>query len=71
MIDTTPTTRYNTSMAPERIKSIREKHGLNKSALARVLGSTYLTVHYWETGKFKPSPVFVRMLVQLESADPE
>jgi DNA-binding transcriptional regulator YiaG len=71
MIDTEYITIYNTPMAPDRIKSIRERHGLNKSQLARALGSTYLTVHYWETGKFKPSPVFVRMLTQLEQSEPE
>jgi DNA-binding transcriptional regulator YiaG len=71
MIDNATLTIYNKSMDPERIKSIRKKHGLGKSALARRIGATYQSVHVWETGKGHPSPVFVMLLTQLEQSDPQ
>lgn len=70
MIDIDSITRYYSLMDPERIKSIRERHGLSKSGLARTLGTTYMVINYWETGKRRPSPAYARLLSQLELQEP-
>jgi putative transcriptional regulator len=66
MIDTDCKLGYNPPMNAERIKEIRKKHGLSKSGLARSLGATYVTVNLWESGRRSPSPVFTKLLTELE-----
>lgn len=37
------------------IRTLRERAGVTRSALADALGLTYMTVYKWETGRTTPS----------------
>ena len=54
----------------ERVKSIRHKLGLTQRALAKKIGSSFVSVYKWEKGKSKPHPMFVEKIEALnEEAD--
>lgn len=46
----------------DRIRSARERAGLNKSELAAQAGVTYRMVHAWETGEKDPSAESLRRM---------
>ncbi len=48
-------------MSAKRLKEIMEKLGLNKSALAELLGVSVRTVEGWQAGR-SPSRVAIRVL---------
>ncbi len=54
---------YNETMLPQRLVRIRKDLGLNKSQFAKLLGTTYLVVHNWETGRTTPR-LHYRMEIQ-------
>jgi len=70
MLDTIHRDLYNDRMSPERIRSIRMSLGWSKSELARRLQTSYMTVYNWERGKPAPTPVFRRMLDDLDQLRP-
>ena len=61
-----PPSHNDGDMGPERIRTIREAMGMNRSQFGRHLGAAYKTVRKWETGVNKPHRIFVRELEYLE-----
>ncbi len=53
-------------MEPIKIKEIRERLGLSQEALAHILGVSFQTINRWERGAFKPSPLALEKIKQLE-----
>lgn len=53
-------------MNAEEIKIIRERLGLTQEALARLIGVSFQTINRWERGSFKPSPLALEKIKQLE-----
>lgn len=49
-------------MKAEKIKQLRLMMGLTQEAFARQTGFTISTIHRWETGKVKPSPIARKVL---------
>ena len=52
-------------MISERIKNLREQHGLTQSELARKLGITRSSVNAWEMGVSVPSTQYLVELSEL------
>ena len=48
------------------IKKTRIDLGLSQEGLARRLGVSLQTIHRWETGKTKPSPMAIKLLEGLK-----
>lgn len=53
------------------IKEIRDKLGLTQEALAHILGVSFQTINRWERGLYKPSPLALEKLKQLENKGKE
>jgi len=47
-------------------KELRRELGLSLEAMARELGVSLQTVHRWEKGKYKPSPLAQEKINKLE-----
>ena len=45
-----------------RLKTLREGRGLTKMALARLAGTTTVSIWYWETGQRKPQEAHLQRL---------
>lgn len=48
------------------VRKIRRRTGLTQEKFGRVVGVTWLTIHRWEKGKFKPHPVFLEKLKEID-----
>jgi DNA-binding transcriptional regulator YiaG len=62
---------YHPVVSGDEIKRIREARGWSKADFARVLGSSWVTVNNWEMDKVRPSPVYARMIRQIEQTFPK
>jgi DNA-binding XRE family transcriptional regulator len=56
-------------MTPDQITRGREELGLSKTALARAIGSTRVSVSKWERGHCTPMPIYARRLARLFSGE--
>ncbi|MBZ0106346.1 MAG: DNA-binding transcriptional regulator [Sulfuricella denitrificans] len=54
------------AMAPQQIKSLREKVHLSQSVFAAVLNTSLSTVQKWEVGDKKPSGPSLKLLNLIE-----
>jgi len=48
------------------VSELRQRLCISRDALAREIGMTVKTVYLWEKGKFKPSPLALEKLKELE-----
>lgn len=55
-------------MNPEDIKSIRLSLGVTQEKFAHLLGTTVVSVCRWESGKTKPSRLYIKELKELKNA---
>lgn len=51
------------------IKEYREKHCLTQEEFARLIGSTFISVSRWETGKHVPTMKIKRKIKELLELD--
>lgn len=54
-------------MTPSEIKLIRTRLHRTQAGLAKVLGTTYVTIARWEAGVSAPLPVFIEKLEKLSA----
>lgn len=49
-----------------RVRELRRAHNISQQQLADRLGVTMMTVHRWENGKARPSPLACILIEALE-----
>jgi len=54
------------TLAPRRIKRIRERQNVSQPVFARYLNTSESTVEKWETGAKKPSNMAIKLLTIVE-----
>ena len=54
-------------MTAQEIKDLRINLGRSRESMAKILGTTELSIHRWETGKNRPLPVFMVKLKKLQA----
>ena len=47
---------------PEKIRALRERHGMTQQSLAQSLGVSLTAISRWENGKHSPSPMACKSL---------
>jgi len=52
-----------------RVKQIRNKLKLSQRALAKLIGSSHISIFKWEKGKSKPHPMFMKKIEELNEED--
>ena len=60
--------RQSELFALQRIRALRARRGLSRSALAARIGIHETTVRNWETGQNRPNPIATRILEELETS---
>jgi DNA-binding transcriptional regulator YiaG len=61
---------YHPVVSGDEIRRIREARGWSKADFARVLGASWVSVNNWEMDKARPSPVYARMIREIEQVLP-
>lgn len=54
-------------MTPEEIQAIRKKLCVSQEKFAQLLGTTVVSVNRWESGKVKPSRLYIKELKELRN----
>lgn len=55
-------------MTPEEIFDIRKKLCVSQEKFAQLLGTTVVSVNRWESGKVRPSRLYIKELKQLRDS---
>lgn len=58
-------------MEPSEIKALRLARGETQEKLAKVLGTSWVTISRWENGKSKPAPYYMTRLTELRDKKPK
>lgn len=54
-------------MTPEEIQKIRKDLGVSQEKFAQLLGTTVVSVNRWESGKVKPSRLYIKEIKELRN----